>query len=78
MFEDNNGAIARAQDKPHYTRNTQTDMRAHYVRDLVESGEIEVAHTTTIEQRVDVLKKTLCGPAFIEGCEKLGVLQHRK
>ena len=67
IYEDNTGAIAWASDMGNFKRNKNIDARAHFVRELVAKGEINITHVTTDFQRADTLTKPLYGPAFIAG-----------
>ena len=46
----------------------------HFVRDLIQSFELHVAHVSTGDQLVDSLIKSLSRPRLISLCNKIGVV----
>ena len=73
IYEDKTGAIAWASDMGNFKHNKHIDVRAHYVHELVDNGEINITHVTTDVKRADTLTKPLYSPGFIAGSAALSV-----
>ena len=58
LREDNEGAIQIAKH-PISDSNSKTDVRHHFLRQLVESKEIEIIHVASKYQHADFLTKAL-------------------
>ncbi|CAB1120503.1 unnamed protein product [Ectocarpus sp. CCAP 1310/34] len=59
VFEDNEGAIALAENPLSSSRSKHIDVRHHFLRNLTEEGVIEVTHVPSKEQHADILTKAL-------------------
>lgn len=57
--EDNQGCIALAGNPIHHRRTKHIDIRYHFVRERIESGEIKVEYVPTEHQLADLLTKAL-------------------
>eukprot|EP00253_Pinus_taeda_P016890 PITA_16890 len=64
IFCDNNSAIALSKNSVFYKRTKHIDTRFHYIRELVNNGEIVLEHCRTQEQVVDILTKPLDQKSF--------------
>ncbi|CAB1107872.1 unnamed protein product [Ectocarpus sp. CCAP 1310/34] len=64
VFEDNQGAIQRAQNPISNSNSKHIDVRHHFLRELVERKEISVIHVPSPYQRADFLTKSLPKDAF--------------
>ena len=59
VIEDNEGAIARAENPLSSSRSKHNDVRHHFLRNLTEEGVIEVTHVPNEKQHADTLTKAL-------------------
>ena len=59
VLEDNEGAIALAENPLSSSRSNHIDVRHHFLRNLTEEGVIEVTHVPNEKQHADVLTKAL-------------------
>ena len=64
IFEDNQSAIALAKNLVHYARTKHIDIRHHYIREKLESGDIRFEYIHTSDMVADMLTKSLPCPAF--------------
>ncbi|KAK2577751.1 hypothetical protein KPH14_012778 [Odynerus spinipes] len=55
IFCDNNGARKLAENPIFHNRSKHIDIRDHYVREVLENGEIEIVYAPTAEMAADVL-----------------------
>ena len=62
IFEDNQGAIALAYNPVFHKRSKHIDVRYHFVRERVASGEVELLYVATEHQLADLLTKPLPAP----------------
>ena len=59
VVEDNEGAIALAENPLSSSRSKHIDVRHHFLRNLTEEGVIEVTHVPTEKQHANILTKGL-------------------
>ena len=59
ILGDSEGAKAMAENPLSYGRNKHIDVRWHFLRDLVESGDAKIVHVASEWQHADVLTKAL-------------------
>lgn len=59
IMEDNQGAIAIAQNPVGHARTKHIDIRYHYVRECIQSGNICLQYCPTGEMKADILTKPL-------------------
>eukprot|EP00253_Pinus_taeda_P007600 PITA_07600 len=59
IYCDNSSAIALSKNSVFHKRTKHIDIRFHYIRELVNNGEIVLVHCKTPEQVVDILTKPL-------------------
>ena len=59
ILEDNEGAKAMAENSLSSGRSKHIDVRWHFLRDLVESGDAKIVHVASEWQHADVLTKAL-------------------
>ena len=57
IFEDNNGAIDLSRNAKYHNRTKHIDIAHHFVRERVESKEIDVIHCPSSDMVADVLTK---------------------
>lgn len=73
LFEDNQGAIALSKNPAHHTRTKHIDVKYHFIRDAIESKEIEVEYCQTNKMIADILTKGLQKQKFEELRRMMGV-----
>eukprot|EP00253_Pinus_taeda_P005140 PITA_05140 len=64
IFCDNRSAIALSKNSVFHKRTKHIDTRFHYIKELVNNGEIILKHYKTEEQVVDILTKPLDEKCF--------------
>ena len=64
ILEDNEGAKAMAENPLSSGRSKHIDVRWHFLRDLVESGDAKIVHVASEWQHADVLTKALPATLF--------------
>eukprot|EP00253_Pinus_taeda_P006688 PITA_06688 len=64
IFCDNSSAIALSKNSVFHKRTKHIDTRFHYIRELVNNGEIVLEHCSTQEQVADILTKPLDQKSF--------------
>ena len=62
IFEDNSGCIDWSRNPVQHQRSKHIDIRYHYVRAKVKSGEIKLVYCNTDDQLADLLTKYLAAP----------------
>jgi hypothetical protein len=55
-------------------RSKYAEVHAHFVRERVERGEIEVKEASADEMIADCMTKSLCPQKHMKACEMLGVV----
>ena len=58
-----------------HDKSKHIEIKYHYIRDMVQRGEVNLQYVATDEQIADVLTKPLARAKFEYFREKLGVLQ---
>ena len=64
IFEDNQSCIALARNPVHHARTKHIDIRHHYIREKLESGEVTLRYVNTKEMVADAFTKPLPKPQF--------------
>ena len=64
IYQDNHGTIALANNPVHHARAKHIDIRAHFIRDLVERGTVTLTYISTDFMVADALTKGLPRPKF--------------
>ena len=59
IFEDNQGCIALSANPVFHRRTKHIDIRYHFIRERIASGEIELRYISTEHQLADILTKAL-------------------
>ena len=59
FLEDNEGAMALAEDPLSSSRSQHVDVRHHFLRNLTAEGAIEGTHVPNEKQHADILTKAL-------------------
>lgn len=75
LLVDNKSAIALAKNPVHHDRSKHIDVKFHFIRDSMETGQVEVDYVRTQEQLADVLTKSLGRVQFTEMRRRLGVVE---
>lgn len=75
IFCDNMGAIEVARNPTHHFKSKHIDVKYHFVRDLVESKEIELAYISSAANVADIMTKALNKSAHHNHREKMGVIK---
>jgi hypothetical protein len=78
LFIDNMSAIALAKNPVHHDRSKHIDIKFHFIREIMEAGQVEISHVGTQDQLADLLTKALGRVRFIELRQKLGVMKISK
>lgn len=65
IYEDNQGCIALSANPVFHKRTKHIDIRYHFIRERVASGEVELRYIPTEEQLADLLTKALPKPRTI-------------
>eukprot|EP00253_Pinus_taeda_P029763 PITA_29763 len=73
VFCDNSSAISLSKNSVFHKRTKHIDTRFHYIRELVNNGEIVLQHCNTQEQVVDILTKPLGQKNFELLRKRLGI-----
>ena len=73
IYEDNQGAIALANNPEFHARTKHIDIQYHYVREKVQSGEIDLVYCPTAEMVADQLTKALSPMRHQYLIEKMGI-----
>ena len=59
LFEDNQGAIAIAENPISGGRTKRIDVRYHFIREMVERKDLDIQYTESSDQHADILTKPL-------------------
>ena len=59
LYADNQGAIALAKNPVHHQRTKHIDIRYHYIREHVRSGEIKLIYVPSKKNMADMFTKAL-------------------
>ena len=73
IMEDNQGAIALANNPIGHSRTKHIDIRFHFIRESHEKGLINLKYCPTKEMLADLLTKPLPKPLFETLCILLGM-----
>ena len=73
IYEDNQGCIQLAKNPIHHRKTKHIDIQYHFVREKVESKEIELEHCSSGSMIADICTKPLPGPKYKELRELLGM-----
>jgi hypothetical protein len=74
LFSDNQAAIAISHHPEFHARTKHIDIAHHFLRDLVESGTIEIIYIQTRENLADVFTKGLAKPLHEDLITGIGVI----
>ena len=65
LFEDNQGAIAMAENPISGGRTTHIDVRYHFIRELVKHKAIAIKYTESRNHNADILTKAIGAEGFV-------------
>jgi transposase InsO family protein len=71
---DNQAAIAISENPEFHSRTKHIDIALHFLRDLTESGKIQLQYIPSRENLADIFTKALARPLFEDLRSQLGVL----
>lgn len=77
IFCDNSSAIALSKNSVFHKRRNHIDTKFHYIRELVNNGEIVLVHCRTQEQVADIMTKPLGQKSFEFLGKCLGMTDNR-
>lgn len=75
VLGDNQGAIALAENPQLHERSKHIDVQYHYVRELVEKGEVEINYIPTKDMAADGMTKLLLEPKYKEFKQMMGLVE---
>jgi hypothetical protein len=64
IYEDNQGCIALARNPVLHKRTKHIEIRYHFIRERIESGQVKLEYIPTQKQLADILTKALPKPQF--------------
>ena len=71
LYEDNQACIAFCKNNTCHDRTKHIDVKAHWLRDLVREGVIEMRHVETKQQLADMMTKAQLNYTFLEHADLL-------
>ena len=74
IYSDNSSAIALSKNSVFHKRTKHIDTKFHFIRELVNNGEIVLQHCRTEDQFLDILTKPLAQKSFEQFMKCLGML----
>lgn len=75
LFNDNFSAQRLATNPVFHARTKHIDIRHHYVREIIESGQVVLEHVSSEEMPADILTKALTKPKHERCVDLLGLTQ---
>ena len=73
IYGHNKGALFLARDPVQHQRTKHIDIRHHFIREKVASGEIDLRHIPTAEMVADIMTKGLAATKHLSGVRGLGL-----
>ena len=64
IYEDNVAAEKLCKNNVHHARTKHIDIKHHFIREIVQQGQIEIKHLASSEMLADLLTKALAFPTF--------------
>lgn len=71
--EDNQAAIAIAENPVSHGRTKHIDLKYHFIRDQVEEGTVHLKYCPSEKMTADILTKGIPKPQFIKLRDQMGV-----
>jgi transposase InsO family protein len=87
VHADNQGSISLARNPVNHARTKHIDIRYHFIRERIESGEIDLRYVSTADQVADILTKALPKDkhwklmrlmGLVEGSRRSGSVERRR
>jgi len=75
IYEDNQSCIAAAENPKYHQRTKHIDIRYHFIRERIQSGEITIKYLNTEEMTADILTKPLPKNTFERHVKNLGLVR---
>jgi hypothetical protein len=75
LLVDNQSAIALAENPIFHARTKHIDVRHHWIREKIESGQLELEYVPTADQVADIFTKPLNGEKFKKFRDVLGLVK---
>ncbi|KAL0301630.1 UNVERIFIED_CONTAM: hypothetical protein Sradi_6439800 [Sesamum radiatum] len=75
IYCDNTTTIAYKKDPKYHGRTEHIDIRYHFIRDSIASGEVVLRHISTNDMIVDPFTNLLCRDAFQRHVSNMGLLR---
>lgn len=73
IYEDNQSCILLAKNPVHHSRSKHIDIQWHFVREKIESEEVQLAACSSADQLADILTKAQPKSKFLESTNRLGL-----
>jgi hypothetical protein len=73
IFVDNQPSMSIAEKPTHHAHTKHIRVQFHYVRELIELGDVKLSHVTTDEQPADIFTKSLGRLKFLKFRGMLGI-----
>ncbi|KAJ0401726.1 hypothetical protein P43SY_003047 [Pythium insidiosum] len=73
IYVDNQAAIAMVEHSGYQSRAKHIDLRYHFVRDAIESGELETKYVRSEDQLADFMTKAMPTPQFTKLVQLAGI-----
>ncbi len=73
IYEDNQGAIALANNPEHHAQTKHIDVQYHFVRDSVENERVKLEYCPTADMVADALTKPLARIRHQEMMKRMGL-----
>ena len=73
LYMDNQSALSVARNPEHHGRMKHLDLRHYWLRDIVDSGQIDVLYIPTRDMPADIMTKALGRVKVGEMCAMLGL-----
>lgn len=74
LFSDNQSAIALASDHQYHPRTKHIDIRYHFIRWIIEDGQIRLIYCPTDDMVADIFTKALPSPKVKHFASLLGLV----
>ena len=73
LLTDSQSAIGLSKNPVFHKRNKHIEIQYHYVRDMVEKGEIDLEFVPTNQQLADALTKPIPSPDWAKFTSRIGL-----
>ena len=76
IFCDNQSCVKLSENPVFHDRSKHIDMKYHYIRDIIQKGNVKLQYISTDEQVTDLFTKPLARVKFAYFRERLGVVEN--